>query len=235
MRAVIGVRTFAASRAAPSSVPHVGCGPGSSSAKPSALYRSASGRRPDLDREPGSARDLPLEGLSSPRSGATGSATSSRSDGPNGRESCIVEVEQERTEASSDGASKAADRPVQVRFRCSNTGIRILGPPPAVTNSEAFLEKCRPSTDLTGDRVNSANQIQEDRFAADSLLEESRFEPSVPATWTTRSRPSLSPGSHSHSCLRDQLVHRDRRFESALSLGASADRRHGLGLLKAPP
>jgi hypothetical protein len=46
------------------------------------------------------------------------------------------------------------------------------------------------------------------KFAADSALEKSGFEPVVPATWPTRSRPSLSPGSHSHSCLRDQLVHR---------------------------
>jgi len=61
------------------------------------------------------------------------------------------------------------------------------------------------------------------RFAADSLLEESGFEPVVPATWPTRSRPSLSPGSHSHSCLRDQLVHREGptvriRFPPAASL-----------------
>src|SRR5260370_511672 len=27
--------------------------------------------------------------------------------------------------------------------------------------------------------------------------------------WLRRSSPSLSPGSHSHSCLRDQLVHRE--------------------------
>jgi hypothetical protein len=46
------------------------------------------------------------------------------------------------------------------------------------------------------------------RFAIDSLLEGAGFEPLVPATWTTRSRPSLSPGLHSRSCLRDQLVHR---------------------------
>ena len=37
------------------------------------------------------------------------------------------------------------------------------------------------------------------RFVDDSPLEESGFEPSVPATWSTRSRLSLSPGSHSHS------------------------------------
>ena len=35
------------------------------------------------------------------------------------------------------------------------------------------------------------------------------FEPLVPGTWTTRSRPFLSRRSHSHSCLRDQLVHRE--------------------------
>jgi hypothetical protein len=49
----------------------------------------------------------------------------------------------------------------------------------------------------------------EQLFIADSPLEESRFEPLVPGTWTTRSRLFLSPGSHSHSCLRDQLVHRE--------------------------
>ena len=43
----------------------------------------------------------------------------------------------------------------------------------------------------------------------DSPAEESGFEPVVPATWPTRLRPFLSPGSHSHSCLRDQLVHRE--------------------------
>src|SRR5438309_8529133 len=59
-------------------------------------------------------------------------------------------------------------------------------------------------------------------IASDSPLEESGFEPVVPATWPTRSRPSLSPGSHSYSCLRDQLVHREGptvriRFPPALS------------------
>src|SRR5882724_4950468 len=44
------------------------------------------------------------------------------------------------------------------------------------------------------------------KFAADSALEESGFEPLVPATWTTHSRPSLSPSSHSHSWLKDQLI-----------------------------
>src|SRR5439155_24796642 len=34
-------------------------------------------------------------------------------------------------------------------------------------------------------------------------------DPWAPATCPTLSRPSLSPGSHSHSCLRDQLVHRE--------------------------
>jgi hypothetical protein len=44
------------------------------------------------------------------------------------------------------------------------------------------------------------------RFAPDSPLEESGFEPLAPATWTTHSRPSLSPSSHSHSWLKDQLI-----------------------------
>src|SRR5439155_14215925 len=47
------------------------------------------------------------------------------------------------------------------------------------------------------------------RFVDDSPLEESGLEPLVPATWTTRSRPSVSPSLLSHSCLRDQLVHRE--------------------------
>jgi hypothetical protein len=54
-----------------------------------------------------------------------------------------------------------------------------------------------------------AFQSHEEPKFEDSLLEESGFEPLVPARWTTRSRPSLSPGSHSHSCLRDQLVYRE--------------------------
>jgi hypothetical protein len=37
-------------------------------------------------------------------------------------------------------------------------------------------------------------QPPRDRKFAVSLLEERGFEPLVPATWTTRSRPSLSPG-----------------------------------------
>jgi hypothetical protein len=52
---------------------------------------------------------------------------------------------------------------------------------------------------LTGDRVNSANQIQEDRFAADSLLEGTGFEPSVPRIATmvfVRSLRTLSGEAH---------------------------------------
>src|SRR6266404_3285509 len=46
-----------------------------------------------------------------------------------------------------------------------------------------------------------------------SPVEESGFEPLVPATWTTPARPS--PGAHSRSGRRDQLVQRgDRRFAS---------------------
>src|SRR5882757_8757417 len=53
-----------------------------------------------------------------------------------------------------------------------------------------------------------------------SPVEESGFEPLVPATWTTPARPS--PGAHSRSGRRDQLVQRgDRRSHPLSSSGES--------------
>src|SRR5690242_18482939 len=74
-----------------------------------------------------------------------------------------------------------------------------------------------------GERWRLAPTIAKLTFREELAAGGKRIRTRGPATWPTRSRPSLSPGSHSHSCLRDQLVHREGptvriRFPPAASL-----------------
>ena len=95
--------------------------------------------------------------------------------------------------------------------------IAIPEAPPKILGSAA--------TRVGRNEVERRTEMGEERQTprTGGLTDGGKLEPLVPATWTTRSRPSLSPGSHSHSCLRDQLVHREGptvriRFPPARSL-----------------